>query len=119
MNRALAAATGFYGTARDLVTYWSAHLLGDDIGRLSWGRDGYVNPAFAAGLDIATLPGLIAAIIAQLLMGRASASPYQTAGRSGHLERRIALPLSAALRMDQAAREHLISVVGRYCKPVQ
>ena len=29
-TRALAAATGFYGTARDLVTYWSAHLLGDD-----------------------------------------------------------------------------------------
>ena len=38
------------------------HLLGDDIGRLSWGRDGYVNPAFVAGLDIATLPGLVAAI---------------------------------------------------------
>ena len=46
---------------------WSAkdvtlHLLGDDIGRLSWGRDGYVNPAFAAGLDIGTLSGLVAAI---------------------------------------------------------
>ena len=40
----------------------AAHLLGDDIGRLSWGRDDYVNPAFAAGLDIGTLPGLIAAI---------------------------------------------------------
>ena len=40
----------------------AAHLLGDDFGRLSWGRDGYVNPAFASGLDIATLPGLIAAI---------------------------------------------------------
>jgi uncharacterized protein (TIGR03083 family) len=40
----------------------AAHLLGDDIGRLSWGRDGYVNPAFAANLDIATLPGLVAAI---------------------------------------------------------
>jgi len=39
-----------------------AHLLGDDIGRLSWGRDGYVNPDFAAGLDIATLSGLVAAI---------------------------------------------------------
>jgi hypothetical protein len=38
------------------------HLLGDDIGRLSWGRDGYVNPAFAAGLDIGTLSGLVAAI---------------------------------------------------------
>ena len=40
----------------------AAHLLGDDVGRLSWGRDGYVNPAFAAGLDIGTLSGLIAAI---------------------------------------------------------
>jgi uncharacterized protein (TIGR03083 family) len=40
----------------------AAHLLGDDLGRLSWGRDGYVNPAFAAGLDVATLPGLVAAI---------------------------------------------------------
>jgi uncharacterized protein (TIGR03083 family) len=40
----------------------AAHLLGDDIGRLSWGRDGYVNPASATGLDIATLPGLVAAI---------------------------------------------------------
>jgi hypothetical protein len=40
----------------------AAHLLGDDVGRLSWGRDGFVNPAFAAGIDISTLPGLIAAI---------------------------------------------------------
>ena len=40
----------------------AAHLLGDDVGRLSWGRDGYVNPAFAAGIDIGTLPGLVAAI---------------------------------------------------------
>jgi uncharacterized protein (TIGR03083 family) len=38
------------------------HLLGDDVGRLSWGRDGFVSPAFAAGLDVSTLPGLIAAI---------------------------------------------------------
>ncbi|TWD80338.1 CubicO group peptidase (beta-lactamase class C family) [Kribbella amoyensis] len=29
-TRALAAATGFYGTARDLVGYFSAHLPGDD-----------------------------------------------------------------------------------------
>jgi uncharacterized protein (TIGR03083 family) len=46
---------------------WSAqdvalHLLGDDVGRLSWGRDGFTNPAFAAGLDIGSLSGLIAAI---------------------------------------------------------
>jgi CubicO group peptidase (beta-lactamase class C family) len=29
-TRALASATGFYGNATDLVSYWSAHLLGDD-----------------------------------------------------------------------------------------
>jgi uncharacterized protein (TIGR03083 family) len=40
----------------------TAHLLGDDIGRLSRGRDGFANPDFATGLDIARLPGLIAAI---------------------------------------------------------
>jgi uncharacterized protein (TIGR03083 family) len=40
----------------------AAHLLADDIGRLSRGRDGHSNPDFAAGLDISTLPGLIAAI---------------------------------------------------------
>ncbi len=40
----------------------AAHLLGDDVGRLSSGRDGFANPDFAAGLDIGTLPGLIAAI---------------------------------------------------------
>ncbi len=40
----------------------AAHLLADDAGRLSRGRDGHSNPDFAAGLDISTLPGLIAAI---------------------------------------------------------
>jgi uncharacterized protein (TIGR03083 family) len=40
----------------------AAHLLGDDVGRLSGGRDGFANPDFATGLDISTLPGLIAAI---------------------------------------------------------
>lgn len=28
-TRALASATGFFGTARDLVSFWSAHLSGD------------------------------------------------------------------------------------------
>jgi uncharacterized protein (TIGR03083 family) len=40
----------------------AAHLLADDLGRLAWGRDGFVSPSFAAGLDVETLPGLIAAI---------------------------------------------------------
>jgi uncharacterized protein (TIGR03083 family) len=56
----------------------AAHLLGDDVGRLSWGRDGYVNPDFAAGLDIGTLPGLVAAIDRQnavWVMGTRRISP--------------------------------------------
>jgi uncharacterized protein (TIGR03083 family) len=38
------------------------HLLGDDVGVLSRLRDDFVHPAFGEGLDVATLPGLIAAI---------------------------------------------------------
>jgi CIC family chloride channel protein len=48
------------------------------------------------------VPGLIAAVVAQLVMGRASASPYQVAGRVGHLEQRLRLSLSDVL--DTEAR---------------
>ena len=47
------------------------------------------------------VPGLIAAVVAQLVMGRASISPYQVAGRVGHLEMRLALPLASLV--DTAA----------------
>lgn len=40
----------------------AGHLLGDDFGMLSRGRDDYDNPDFATGLDISTLAGLIVAI---------------------------------------------------------
>lgn len=40
------------------------------------------------------VPGLIAAVVAQLVMGRASISPYQVGGRVGHLEKRLRLPLA-------------------------
>jgi uncharacterized protein (TIGR03083 family) len=40
----------------------AAHLLADDLGRLSGGRDGFANPDFATGLDVATWAGLVAAI---------------------------------------------------------
>jgi CIC family chloride channel protein len=43
------------------------------------------------------VPGLIAAVVAQLVMGRASLSPYQVAGRVGHLEQRLRLPLAAVV----------------------
>ena len=39
------------------------HLLGDDVGRLSWGRDRFTNPSFGGpDLDVATWSGLVAAI---------------------------------------------------------
>jgi CIC family chloride channel protein len=46
------------------------------------------------------VPGLIAAVLAQLLMGRASASPYQVANRVGHLERRLRMPVTTLLDAD-------------------
>jgi chloride channel protein, CIC family len=63
---------------------------------------GVVFAAEATGRPGFIVPGLIAAIVAQLFMGRASASPYQVAARAGHLEGRFALPLTAALRTDIA-----------------
>jgi CBS domain-containing protein len=48
------------------------------------------------------VPGLIAAVAAQLLMGRTSVSTYQQARQAGHLERRFQLPLSDVLRTDIA-----------------
>ena len=58
--------------------------------------------AEATGRPGFIVPGLIAAMVAQLFMGHASASPYQVGARAGHLERRFALPLTAALRTDVA-----------------
>jgi CIC family chloride channel protein len=63
---------------------------------------GVMFAAEATGRPGFIVPGLIAAMVAQLLMGRASASPYQVSARAGHLERRFALPLTAALRTDVA-----------------
>ncbi len=40
----------------------AGHLLGDDLGMLSRGRDAYDNPDFAVGLDISRLSDLIVAI---------------------------------------------------------
>lgn len=46
------------------------------------------------------VPGVIASVVAQLVMGDGSVSAYQTAGRRGHLERRFQLPISSAIRSD-------------------
>src|SRR4051812_978689 len=40
----------------------AGHLIGDDLGMLSRGRDRYDNPGFAIGLDISILSDLIVAI---------------------------------------------------------
>lgn len=46
------------------------------------------------------VPGLIAAVAAQLMMGRWSVSESQVYSRLGHLERRFSLPLASALTTD-------------------
>lgn len=46
------------------------------------------------------VPGLIAAVVAQLVIGRASVSPYQVGGRVGHLEGRLQLPLATLVNTD-------------------
>jgi len=63
---------------------------------------GVVFAAEATGRPGFIVPGLIASVVSQLFMGRASASPYQVAARAGHLERRFALPLTAVMRTDVA-----------------
>jgi chloride channel protein, CIC family len=44
------------------------------------------------------VPGLIAAVVGQLVMGKASVTSYQRGERQGNLERRLALPLANVLR---------------------
>lgn len=56
--------------------------------------------AEATGRPGFVVPGLIASVASQLVMGDVSVSAYQTAGRRGHLERRFGLPITAALRTD-------------------
>jgi CIC family chloride channel protein len=46
------------------------------------------------------VPGLIAAGVAQLMMGNRSVAPAQLPVRSGHLESRLRLPVSAALSTE-------------------
>lgn len=58
--------------------------------------------AEATGRPGFVVPGLIAAVLAQLFMGRASVSPYQVAARAGHLERRFELPVTSVLNTDVA-----------------
>jgi chloride channel protein, CIC family len=43
------------------------------------------------------VPGLIAAVASQLVMGDISVSPYQVSSRLGHLERRFRLPITSVI----------------------
>ena len=61
---------------------------------------GVVFAAEATGRPGFIVPGMIAAMVAQLFMGNASVSPYQVATRAGHLERRFALPVASVIRTD-------------------
>jgi CIC family chloride channel protein len=46
------------------------------------------------------VPGLIAAVVAQLVMGSSSVDDHQRVERRSHLQRRLELPLTAAIRTD-------------------
>jgi predicted transcriptional regulator len=58
--------------------------------------------AEATGRPGFVVPGLLAAVVAQLVMGTASMSSYQQRRRTGHVEERAALPISSVLSRDVA-----------------
>jgi CIC family chloride channel protein len=66
------------------------------------------------------IPGLVAAVVAQLAVGRRSVSAYQAVAREGHLERRLQLPAREVMdrapqvvspqdRVDVVFWEHLVA----------
>jgi CBS domain-containing protein len=96
-----------------LVGQVAAEIIGDAttlfplIGVAAFLGAGYRTPlagvmfvAETTGRPGFIVPGLIASVVAQLVMGNDSVSPYQVAGRTGHLERRFQLPISSAIRAD-------------------
>ena len=58
--------------------------------------------AEATGRPGFVVPGLLAAVAAQLVMGTASVSTYQRRRRSGHVEERAHLPIGSVLARDVA-----------------
>jgi Mg/Co/Ni transporter MgtE len=72
------------------------------------------------------VPGLIAAVVAQLVMGNSSVTEYQQSERGGHLQRRFALPLTSVLETDvrtvppdaTIAEFHSLHLVGARQKTV-
>ncbi len=89
------------------IVHEPTHTLFPVIGVAALLGAGYRTPlaavvfvAEATGRPGFIVPGVIAAVVSQLMMGRASVSPYQATQRRGHLERRFALPLTAAIQGD-------------------
>ncbi len=76
------------GIAAFLGAGYRSPLTGVMFVAESTGRPGFVVPA------------LLASVVAQLVMGRSSVTPYQHAARAGHLERRFGLPITTALQTD-------------------
>jgi CBS domain-containing protein len=58
--------------------------------------------AEATGRPGFVVPGLLAAVVAQLVMGNASVSPYQQRRRLGHVEERAHLPIESVVVTDVA-----------------
>ncbi len=91
MFRSPAISASFFpliGVSAFLGAGYRVPLAGVVFAAETTGRPGFI------------VPGLIASMVAQLFMGRASASPYQVSTRAGHLERRLGLPISTALVAD-------------------
>jgi CIC family chloride channel protein len=87
-GRASASLFPVVGIAAFLGAGYRTPLAGVMFVAESTGRPGFV------------VPGLLAAVVAQLAMGRSSVSPYQRSARAGHLERRFSLPLTTAIVSD-------------------
>jgi len=56
------------------------------------------------------VPALLAAVVSQLVMGSHSIAPDQVAARAGHLEKRLRLPVSAAVATDATTVPSALSV---------
>ncbi len=92
----------------------AAELIGSDqetlftaVGAAAFLGAGYRTPlaavtfvAESTGQPGLVVPGLIATALAQFLMGRQTIAPDQQSERRGHVEQRLTMPASAAMRRD-------------------